>query len=323
MSVLIDPKAYFSFPKHRGFRGDPANFDIASALQFHLLTAFGLREFHYILDIGCGPLGTGRFLIPYLLPERYFALDVQQVLIEEGVRFELGHDQLALKHPRFLTGTSLHPAEFEVKFDYILGQSGLAGLSTSVMEACLKEAASCLRPDGVMVASFLPGRENAFAASAGLEMELLDWPHPAGEEWWLFNLPEAVLPPKPAYPVARPSFERVTELLIIGGTQPGFLDSIQDAGDFVRIQGWAIHPETLRPATYVLVANADGLIIATACVDIPRPDVASVYGEPALKSGFRVRIPKHSNWALGRLVCLSFTQGETRAFALPDSGRSP
>ena len=329
MFALSDNKAHFSFPKYRGFAGDPANFDITSALQFHLLTAFGLREFHYVLDIGCGPLSAGRFLIPYLLPERYFALEMQQGLIEQGVQFELGQDQLTLRAPQFLTGTDLHPAKFGVKFDYILGQSGLSRCPASTIEVCLQEAASCLRPDGIMVASFLPECGDggspepackvtqALAASAGLEMESIDWPHPAGEEWWLFHLPEAVLPRKPAYPVARPSFERVTELLIIEGAQPGFIESIQDSGDFLRVRGWAIHPETRHPATYVLFANAEGSIIATASVDIPRTDVAVVHGEQALKSGFRVRIPKQSDWAIESLVSLSFTRGETKAFALP------
>ena len=48
---------------HRAFVGPPEKYDIVSAMQFNLLTFLGLREDHYLLDIGCGSLrGRGDFL---------------------------------------------------------------------------------------------------------------------------------------------------------------------------------------------------------------------------------------------------------------------
>ena len=57
---------------HRAFVGPREHYDIVGAMQFTLLYFLGLREHHYLLDIGCGSLRAGRFFIMYLKPGHYF-----------------------------------------------------------------------------------------------------------------------------------------------------------------------------------------------------------------------------------------------------------
>ena len=73
---------------HREFVGHVDSFDVVSAMQFNLLTFLGLREFHTLLDIGCGSLRAGRLLIPYLMAGRYFGLDPYRQVIEDGIQCE-------------------------------------------------------------------------------------------------------------------------------------------------------------------------------------------------------------------------------------------
>lgn len=47
---------------YRAFVGPPEKYGVVSAMQFNLLTFLGLREDHYLLDIGCGSLRGGDFL---------------------------------------------------------------------------------------------------------------------------------------------------------------------------------------------------------------------------------------------------------------------
>jgi hypothetical protein len=69
----------------RAYVGPPRQFDFMGATQFRLLTTLGLREHHSVLDFGCGSLRAGRLLIPYLLPGRYYGLEPNRWLIEDGI----------------------------------------------------------------------------------------------------------------------------------------------------------------------------------------------------------------------------------------------
>src|SRR5208337_4772210 len=91
---------------YRAFVGPPHRYDLVAAMQFNLLTALGLREEHYLLDIGCGSLRAGRILIPYLLPGRYHGIEPERWLLQAGIDAEVGNDPLRLKRPVFSHDTS-------------------------------------------------------------------------------------------------------------------------------------------------------------------------------------------------------------------------
>ena len=70
---------------YRAWVGPPADYDRIAALQVSLLLCVGLRETHFFLDVGCGSLRGGRMLIPYLRPGRYFGIEPERWLVEEGI----------------------------------------------------------------------------------------------------------------------------------------------------------------------------------------------------------------------------------------------
>ena len=306
-------------PGHRSLTGNPDTFDLVSAAQFQLLTALGLREFHFVLEIGCGALGVARLLIPYLLAGRYFGLERDQWLLEEGVRLELGHDQLELKQPSFLTFPDYRASDFKVKFDYAIA-SAMLSLSSPQLRTCLEECARSLRKNGVLIASSEnPGTLIQTAAEAGLSWKLVDWPHPTEEMWLLFYLAASDSPPELSSRFQSCTVENLAELQVIHNVTCGFTESFVDDGRSLLITGWAIHPESHRNATHVLVADSLGRIVAKARVGLSRSDVAAAYGHQALRSGFHLWMEKQANKDLSSLSFVSLTEEKGKAFVLSSS----
>ena len=108
---------------HRAFVGPPDRYDLASAGQFSLLAGLGLREEHTLLDIGCGSLRGGRLFLSYLKPGKYFGIEPQQWLIDQGSEVEVGRDLIRLKKPTFSNDTNFTLTTFGRKFDFMLAQS--------------------------------------------------------------------------------------------------------------------------------------------------------------------------------------------------------
>jgi len=122
---------------YRSYVGPPENYDVAAAMQFNLLTFLGLRDDHYLLDVGCGSLRAGRLFIPYLRAGRYFGVEPEQWLIEEGIQNEIGQDLIRIKQPKFSNDTNFTLSVFGQQFDFILAQSVFSHASQTHMRRCL------------------------------------------------------------------------------------------------------------------------------------------------------------------------------------------
>ena len=194
---------------YRAFVGPPADYDLIAAMTFNLLTTLGLRQHHSLLDLGCGSLRVGRLLIPYLNKEKYFGVEPNEWLVQEGIRNEIGDNLLQIKRPRFLFSDApgmLQTAE--VTFDFAVAQSIFSHCGLDLLVPWLSSIAKCLAPTGVLLATFLPDEEDTTstgwiypacvkfkpdtlknaAASCGLKFEILDWRHPR-QTWALFAAP--------------------------------------------------------------------------------------------------------------------------------------
>jgi hypothetical protein len=192
---------------YRAFVGPPEKYDLVSAMQFNLMTHLGLREYHFLLDIGCGSLRAGRLFIPYLLPAHYYGVEPEPWLIQEGIKNELGQDILRIKQPIFSHDANFNFQQFNVKFDFILAQSIFSHASEAQIKTCLCNITQCLAPDGVMAATFVKGlndyggrdwvypdcvtytlvRMQGLANVHGLIAEAIGWPHPNGQTWLLIK----------------------------------------------------------------------------------------------------------------------------------------
>src|ERR1700758_4721825 len=109
---------------YRAYVGPPEDYDLIAAMTFNLLTTLGLRQYHSLLDVGCGSLRVGRLLIPYLNHGKYFGLEPNKWLVEEGIRRELGQSLVEIKCPTFFfTDSPESIAKGETAFNFVVAQS--------------------------------------------------------------------------------------------------------------------------------------------------------------------------------------------------------
>ncbi len=149
-----------SYPNYRAAVGPPELFDLISARQFCVLVAHGLREHHKLLDVGCGCLRGGKFLIPYLAKGNYYGVEPDTALVDAGIEHELGECQLALKAPTFSDSASFAFHRFSTTFDYILAQSILSHTDQSQLRIFLLSAKAALKPKGILLFTYFKGQTN-------------------------------------------------------------------------------------------------------------------------------------------------------------------
>ncbi len=183
---------------HRSYVGPDDYYDKVAALQFGLLTMLGMRESDTLLDIGCGALRGGRLFLPYLAKGHYFGLEPNPWLIEQAIEKEIGADQIALKAPEFRHNDDFDLTVFGRSFDFMMAHSIFSHTGLSQFDACMKAVAATLAEDGVLAATFVDAKQDAYKdeweypgfnrfawstlkaviESHGLFAAKLDWPHP-------------------------------------------------------------------------------------------------------------------------------------------------
>lgn len=187
----------------RAYVARPGRYDLNASNQFSLLTQLGLRDYKYVLDIGCGSLNLGRLLIPFLLPARYFGIEPNRWLVEKGVEHNLGNEIIGLKKPSFQYVSDFSFYNFNQEFDFLIAHSIFSHAPPSQIEQCLMEARKVMNEESIFVASFSKG-ENSFKdywiypglwtyefdymksiiSKCGLYCKELKWNH-AGVQTWI------------------------------------------------------------------------------------------------------------------------------------------
>jgi len=193
---------------YRAYVGPPQDYDLIAAMVFNLLTTLKLRQHHKVLDIGCGSLRIGRLLIPYLNAGNYYGVEPNAWLIEEGIKNELGHDQVELKKPNLFIGESVDVLRTKQTFDYAFAQSIFSHCGIDLIHQWLKGVSGHLNDSGVFLATFVRGNMDfdgsgwiypgcvkytletmSKAGEAyGLSAKVLDWWHPR-QTWCLYYKP--------------------------------------------------------------------------------------------------------------------------------------
>jgi SAM-dependent methyltransferase len=197
-------------PHYRAYVGPPEDYDLIAAMTFNLLTTLGLRQHHSLLDIGCGSLRIGRLLIPYLNRGKYFGVEPNEWLVEEGIRRELGPSLVEIKRPTFFfTDSPESIAKAATAFDFAMAQSIFSHCGLDLIKGWLSAASRSLANNGALVATFLTGEEDSpragwiypecvnyrpatlerAAAEVNLRFEILNWKHPR-QTWALFAAPK-------------------------------------------------------------------------------------------------------------------------------------
>ena len=149
-------------PQYRAYVGPPEDYDLIAAMTFNLLTTLGLRQQHSLLDVGCGSLRIGRLLIPYLNRGKYFGVEPNEWLVDEGIRRELGETLVEIKRPTFFFSDSPDTiTQAKTAFDFALAQSIFSHCGLDLIQAWLSAISRSLAHDGALVATFLIGEEDS------------------------------------------------------------------------------------------------------------------------------------------------------------------
>ena len=156
----LEPDLKAGDDHYRAFIGPPEKYDLVSAMQFNLLTKYGLREHHRLLDIGCGSLRGGRLFIIYLLEHNYYGVEPEKWLVDDGIYHELGRGIVTLKKPQFIYTTAFDFAAFNTTFDFALAQSIFTHASSAQIHTCLKNLSHVSSDNFKFLASFIEGDEN-------------------------------------------------------------------------------------------------------------------------------------------------------------------
>jgi SAM-dependent methyltransferase len=199
---------------YTAYVGFPALYDVMGASQFALLFTLGLRSFHKLLDLGCGSLRAGRFLVSYLDAGHYYGLEPNRWLIEEAIAKEVGHDLVALKRPNFAHNDEFRADAWDTKFDFVLAQSIFSHTGQDLLRQALDNLRQVMSVTGRIVATFVEGDADhaqpgwlyplcchyrpltiqAFVRDAGLKGVRIPWYHPNDQTWYVLAKDDSLLP---------------------------------------------------------------------------------------------------------------------------------
>jgi SAM-dependent methyltransferase len=191
------------YPQYKRHVGPPELYSTIGQHQFELLQRCGLRPNHSLLDVGCGSLRAGKFLIHYLQPGHYFGIEPNQKVLRHGVRHNLDSETREDRRPTFSYDTEFNLSLFRRQFDFLLAHSIFTHASQHQIRKCFIEARKVMSPASVFLANYNKAdtdysgtqwvypshvcytfaRISALAEEAGLRCLQLDSEHPAGASW--------------------------------------------------------------------------------------------------------------------------------------------
>ena len=145
---------------YKGFVGNPELFDDIGIIIFNLLKRIGLKQYHKLLDIGCGSLRVGRFLIHYLEKNNYYGIEPEKWLIDEVVNNLLTEKYIKDKGCQFNYNSDFDLDCFNTQFDFILANSIFIHASKSQIEKCIENVKNVLKPGGIFIFNFIIGVDN-------------------------------------------------------------------------------------------------------------------------------------------------------------------
>ena len=134
--------------------GPPELFDLVGREQLIVLLEHGLTFSSYVLDIGCGCLRGGRWIIPLLDGGHYCGIEPQSGMVSRGLQQFIDPDVVASKDPKFDYNDRFDFSVFGRKFTHFIARSIWSHASKPQIELMLDGVAAWGEPNSVLLASF-------------------------------------------------------------------------------------------------------------------------------------------------------------------------
>lgn len=142
--------------KSRTFLGGPPElFEDAGRKMLMLLLNEGLKPYSKVLDIGCGCLRGGYWLIRFLDKSCYYGLEPNKNMLKQGIKSLLTPKMMRQKRPTFNHNTDFDTSVFNTQFDYFLARSIWTHASKKQIEAMLDSFSKNILAKGKFLTSFL------------------------------------------------------------------------------------------------------------------------------------------------------------------------
>jgi hypothetical protein len=138
------------------FLGGPKHkFIFAGRCQLEILLKEGLAPDDFVLNVGCGVLRGGWWLINFLRPGRYFGIEPNKEMLTAGTEVMLDPELLAEKRPGFSNNDDFDFSVFKQKFEFVIARSVWTHTSKSQMMAMLQSFLDCTSPKARLLTSIV------------------------------------------------------------------------------------------------------------------------------------------------------------------------
>merc|ERR1712039_552599 len=110
----------------------------------------GLERKHKLLDVGCGSLRFGSWVIPYLDSERYFGIEADEYSLRAAIEYEVPFHKLEDKRPRFLLNKKFEFDKLglnEDEVDVIVAHAVLIHLRPETIALAVSQMMRYLKPN--------------------------------------------------------------------------------------------------------------------------------------------------------------------------------
>ncbi len=152
------------------FLGGPKKkFVAAGRAQLEILLSHGLVPQDRVLDVGCGALRGGWWLIHFLRPERYFGIEPNKEMLQAGIDVMLGPELLAEKKPQFSNNDNFDFSIFRQVFDFVLARSVWTHASIPQIQTMLKFFARCSHRNSAFLTSIVELKRPNVAEYSGAD----------------------------------------------------------------------------------------------------------------------------------------------------------
>jgi len=136
--------------------GKQERFEIAGRKLFITLLSEGLFPGSRVLDIGCGCLRGGYWLIHFLEKGCYFGIEPNQKMLSAGLKYLLEPGLMELKDPRFDHNSDFNFGIFKEKFDFFVALSIWTHASKSEIQVMLDGFIENANLGGVFITTYYP-----------------------------------------------------------------------------------------------------------------------------------------------------------------------
>jgi hypothetical protein len=138
--------------------GPPQLFETAGRRLLITLLSEGLIPGSKVLDIGCGCLRGGYWLIHFLDKGCYFGIEPNRDMLEAGIRILLEAGLADSKNPRFDHNADFDFTVFEEKFDFFVARSIWTHASKGQIQTMLDGFVATANKEGIFLTSYIKPR---------------------------------------------------------------------------------------------------------------------------------------------------------------------